>query len=385
VLLPDRSVPWRGLAAGALALVVFSDLFASGKTTLVEQGEAEGGSRLENKVREIDLAAYYRPTDAARFLRSSAGEEPLRYLGYGPRTRPRRSLSSPVRFADPGTQALGVNNRAMPLGLQSTGGYNAVHLARYDEYVRALNGRGQNYHYADVFERGLDSPLLDLLNVRHVIVPAETPPDGGEGLRGLEDAHPTVYEGDGVKVLENRGALPRAWIVHSARQARPDEALDLLASGAVDPRQTALLEGIPPELAQPEDASADQVRLTEHGADLLQLETVADAPGLLVLSETYYPVWKVYVDGSPARLYRADHLLRAVPVPAGEHGVELRYESTALRAGIAVSLAAGTILVALAIAVWVQRRKKAGTKAAFARYFAARKAAPRGPVEGVAP
>ena len=374
-LLPGRYALWRGLAVVALALVVFSDLFAVGKATLVEQGKAQGGSRLEDRVRQIDLAEYYRPTDAARFLGSRAAE-PSRYLGYGPRTRPRRSLSSPVRFADPETQALGVNNRAMPLGLQSTGGYNAVRLARYDEYMRALNAGGQDYHYADVFEGGLDSPLLDLLNVRHVIVPAETPPDGGEGVQNLKDAHPTVYEDDGLEVLENREALPRAWIVHSARRAEPDEALKLLSSGAVDPRETALLEEAPPDLARPVDASVDKVRTTEYGADRIELEIITDAPGLLVLSETYYPAWKAYVDGRPARLYRADHLLRAVPVPAGKHAVELCYESVALRAGIMISLATGAIFLALAVAARLRPRKNASTGTALA---------PPGSVEGGAP
>ncbi|QIN77471.1 YfhO family protein [Rubrobacter marinus] len=380
-LLPGRRALWRGLAAGALAFVVFSDLFAAGKATLVEHGEAQGGSRLEDRVRQIDLAQYYRPTDAARFLGSRAAE-PSRYLGYGPRTRPRRSLSSPVRFADPETQALGVNNRAMTSGLQSTGGYNAVRLARYDEYMRALNAKGQDYHYADVFEGGLDSPLLDLLNVRYVIVPAGTPPDGGEGVQNLKDAHPTVYEGDGLEVLENRGALPRAWIVHSARRAEPDEALGLLASGAVDPGETALLEETPPGLARPVDASSDRARVTEHGADRIELETTTGAPGLLVLSETYYPAWKAYVDGRPARLYRADHLLRAVPVPAGEHSVELRYESATLQLGIAVSSVVGAILVALAVAAVVRRRKKAGPRTAAVRYSMSRSNGPPAPVQG---
>lgn len=88
-----------------------------------------------------------------------------------------------------------------------------------------------------------------------------------------------------------------------------------------------------------------------------------------MLSEAYYPAWRAYVDGRPVRLYRADYLLRAVPVPAGEHAVELRYESVTLQAGIAVSLAAGAMLVAVAIAVGVRRREKAGAVEAPAPYF----------------
>ena len=146
-----------------------------------------------------------------------------------------------------------MNNRAISLGLQSVQGYSAIHIARYDEYMRALNnGYEQNYHYADVLERGLDSPLLDLLGVRYMIVPAVAPPENQPGLqRVVRVQYPTVYEDEQSKVLENREALPRAWIVHSARQVgSKEEALDLLSSGT-GPQETALLEEEPPRMYRP--------------------------------------------------------------------------------------------------------------------------------------
>ncbi len=70
-----------------------------------------------------------------------------------------------------------------------------------------------------------------------------------------------------------------------------------------------------------------------------------------MLSEIFYPAWQAYVDGKPAPLYVANHALRAVPLPAGEHTVELRYESATLRAGLLVTLvtllAFGALLIAL--------------------------------------
>jgi hypothetical protein len=257
-------------------------------------------------------------------------------------------------------RALEMNNRAIMLGLQSIQGYNALHIARYNEYMRALNGYEQNYHYADVLERGLESPLLDLLNARYIIVPVDRPPESQPGLqRVLRTEHPTVYEDDQVKVLENQEALPRAWIIHSARQVRSkEEALDLLSVGQVDPKETALLEEVPPRISEPEDASADRVSVTEYEANRIRLETATGAPGLLVLSEVYYPAWKAYVDGRPAPVYITDHLLRSVPVPEGEHEVELRYESWTLRVGMAISLVTGAVLVVLALAAGVQRWRK---------------------------
>jgi hypothetical protein len=223
--------------------------------------------------------------------------------------------------------------------------------------MKALNGASQGYHNADVYAEGLDSPLLDLLNVRYMVLPAAVNPDETL-LRELKEAHPTVYKDDRAEVLENRDALPRAWIVHSARQVPRGEALKELDSGAVDPRRTALLERPPPDLDRPENPSADRATVTGYEADRIGLKTATGARGLLVLSEAYYPAWKAYVDGEPVPLYVADHALRAVPVPAGEHSVELRYESWTLRTGLAVSLAAYLALAVLVVSA--ARRRPRG-------------------------
>ena len=355
-LIPTRLPAWRNLAFALLILVVFVDLLASDRDAIAEQSYV---------ARKIDLAEHYNPSGAARFLQSRDGEEPFRYFGYDPQHAYSGSYGgtffSLIRFTDPNVRALEMNNRAMSSGLQSIQGYSAIHIARYDEYMRALNnGYEQNYHYADVLERGLNSPLLDLLNTRYVIVPADRPPESQPGLQQvLRTEHPTVYEDDRSKVLENREALPRAWIVHSARQVRSkEEALDLLSVGQVDPRETALLEEAPPRISQPADPSADQTSVTDYEANRIELETATEAPGLLVLSEVYYPAWKAYVDGRPVPVYVTDHLLRSVPVPEGEHTVELRYESWTLRAGITISLLTCAVLVALAVVAGARRWRK---------------------------
>ncbi|MGH3144601.1 MAG: YfhO family protein, partial [Rubrobacter sp.] len=342
-LFPDRLSRWRLGISVVLVLVVFVDLFGSGKTSISNHISAPGGAGLMTR---LDVSEYYAPTGRVQFLRS-AGEDPSRYLTYAPGFRKSTSsISSPLRFAQPETPALGAGNRAAVDGLQSVQGYNALRLALYDEYMLELNGdRKQNYHYADVLaEESLRSPLLDLLGVRHIVVPAGTGEDREPS--GPEQEFPAVHEDDQVKVLERSEALPRAWIVHSAQSATPKEALRLLSSGEVDPRETALLEDPLPDLANSDDPSADRASVTEYGPDEILLNTTTDASSLLMLSEVYYPAWNAYIDGERVPLYRADHLLRAIPIPAGEHTVELRYESRSLQAGMIISLA--TILALLA-------------------------------------
>jgi hypothetical protein len=345
----------RRIAAFLMVLVVFGDLFAAGRATIANYETADLGKELV----KIDLTRYYEPTEAAKFLRSETEDAPARYFGFGPHPHgEKRSFHYNNYFAERDTTALLASNLGTPSGLQSIQGYNAVHIARYDEFIEVLNGRSQGYHNADVVPRGLASPLLDLLNVRYIVVPAVAQPEQSV-LRELKGANPTLYSDDRVAVLENRDALPRAWIVHSARQVKQTETLKLLDSGGVNPRLTALLERPPPDLSRPDDPSSDHALIETYEADRIRLRTSTGASGLLVLSEAYYPAWRAYVDGRPVPLYVADHVLRAVPVPAGEHTVELRYESWSLRVGLAVSLISYLVLIALAVAGTEGQRKGA--------------------------
>lgn len=346
-LLSRRLWGLRGLAATLLMLAVFADLYSAGKATI----EDNGGTQTADQIIRTDLSDYYAPTEVTRLLRAD-GETPFRFFAYSPGLRYQR------KFMEPGARALEGESRPTALRIQSTQIYHAVHLALYDEYLVTMNGESQNYHSANVLPEGLDSPLLDLLNTRYVVVPADLSKQNAENLERLKDVYPTVYEDDRVKVLRNDEALPRAWIVHSARRAEPDEALKALSSGEVNPREVAFLEGDLPRLTPPDDTAADRVSFTSYEADEIKLEVSTGARGLLVLSEVYYPAWKAYVDGRPVPLYQTNHLFRGVLVPESEHTVELRYESASLRLGMAISLFTGAVCVALLVVSALRRWRK---------------------------
>jgi hypothetical protein len=241
-------------------------------------------------------------------------------------------------------QALLVNGRPMVLGLYEVQGYNPTQLARYAEFVAAANGWRQNYHFAYLFPGGTGSPLLDLLDVRTVLLDASLPRDR-EDVARLTAGKVEVFRTDLVAVYETERPPPHAWVVHDVRAVARGDALPLLTSGTVDPYQTALVEGAVPEVAPPASAEDESARVTRYEPEAITIAVTTTAPALLVVSEVYATGWLAFIDDTPVPILPTDHALRGVPLPSGEHTVELRYKPPALRLGLLVSAIGWTALL----------------------------------------
>jgi Bacterial membrane protein YfhO len=169
---------------------------------------------------------------------------------------------------------------------------------------------------------------------------------------------------DGLQILHNTRALPRAWLVTEAEAVDSEEALRRIrGEGTIkfDPRRTALLEVRPTELpplpggdVRPESTA----RITSYEPNHLVIETSAPTTTVLVVSEIFYPGWAASVDGQPTSINATDYLLRGVALPAGPHKVEMRYTAPAARNGAIIS--ALTLLVLCALAVNARRQGKNG-------------------------
>jgi hypothetical protein len=279
------------------------------------------------------------PDGAGEFLqnRQATDGEMFRYFGY---VAPNGgNWQEHEHYMEADDLAVLTNGRSIRLGLQEVQGYDPAHLDRYRVFFEALNGFSRDYHEELVYASGITSPLLDLLNVRYIVVPNEDPAEQSPPeLAALLANYPEVFRNDNVRVLENGDALPRAWIVHEAQTVTPTQALDLLASGKVDPRQEALLEASPPQLSNPADASTESVSVSTYEDKRIVLNVDANSDGLVVLSEVDDPGWRVYLDGNRTELYAVDYLLRGAAVPAGHHVIEFRYEPSSLRIGTIASI-----------------------------------------------
>jgi hypothetical protein len=161
---------------------------------------------------------------------------------------------------------------------------------------------------------------------------------------------------DGLMVWENRRVLPRAFVVRQALVTPDSVALfDTVSRASGSLRDLCLLEhdvtGIErmDALAPPAEVSVETYRSDE--VVFAVRENLS--PGILVASETWYPGWRVEIDGREAPLLRTNFAFRGVFLEAGDHRVRFHYAPRSFRTGLGAS-AMGLVL-ATALLAWPRR------------------------------
>ena len=77
--------------------------------------------------------------------------------------------------------------------------------------------------------------------------------------------------------------------------------------------------------------------------------------GYLILLDSFYPGWRVCVDGNEGELLRANGLFKAVFLEPGKHEVVFTYQPTCFAWGLGISLMS-ICLVVFGLWVWRPRR-----------------------------
>ena len=204
------------------------------------------------------------------------------------------------------------------------GGYHAVKMSRYQDVIDRYISQG-------------NQQVLNMLNTRYII--------NQEGQANV-----------------NNGALGSAWFVQSIVAVNtPDEEFRQLEH--LDPSTTAVVnqEEFGSVLNGQLDYSIGTVERIQSIPDDLIFQTQNDGAGFLVFSEIYYdgPGWIATIDGEEVPLLRANFLLRAVQVPAGNHEIRMVFRPDSYIVGDKLSMGS-SILVVLSIGfyLFIQYRNK---------------------------
>lgn len=233
---------------------------------------------------------------------------------------------------------------------KSIGGYSPAKLRRYQDMIDFYIGNDMQKIHQSVYQTqgnlqmadANQFKILNMLNAKYIIVPVQ----------------------NGTLPVVNPHAYGNAWFVDNCKMvANPDEEILALSTinvqdtAIVDQRWAEQLKGM--ETLQ-RDTNASIVN-TLCNPNQLQYTTKCATPQVAVFSEVFYDKggWQAYIDGKEVPHFRANYILRAMVVPAGEHQITFKYIPYASITGRKIAMVGSIlVLIVLAGAIFVNQRKK---------------------------
>lgn len=195
---------------------------------------------------------------------------------------------------------------------KSIGGYHAAKLKRYQELIdyelvpemKDIANSFQSQNIDSIQASFKDLTALNMLNMKYVIYNPGQPP------------------------IENPYHLGNAWFVsdysfvnNADEEIAALNNLDAGKSAVIDKRFEQEVSG----LRITPDSTAT-IQMTLYNPNRVVYKSKANSEQLAIFSEIYYANgWEAYIDGKLTPHFRADWILRAMRLPAGEHEIEFRF------------------------------------------------------------
>lgn len=230
---------------------------------------------------------------------------------------------------------------------KNIGGYHAAKLRRYQELINMqltpemgrLFGAFGRVKTVDQLTGVMDSlGVLNMLNMKYVIYNKEAAP------------------------LVNPYANGNAWFVSAIRVAADaNEEMKLL--GEINTKTELVVDKsfanqLPTKLTP--DSTA-RIALTSYKPNHLIYNFNSKTDQVAVFSEIYYDKgWNAYINGKLVPYFRANYLLRAMPLKAGNYEVEFRFEPKSYSVGNTIALTSSVLLILaiVAYALWQWKKSK---------------------------
>jgi len=283
---------------------------------------------------EIDPRIFYAPGELTTWLRENTADHSRVFLN---------DLTSRYNSAS--------------TGLYQVWGYYGLYPQTYGKMIEPFD--------TDLGKVNTQSPIYDLLGVKYFAQMEEL------DLTGIVDTSVArVYElekkdlqkfmtpsgtllkeGEKIFVYENLDRMPKAFIVNNALYADSDDVASKAIKN-IDFRKEVILTtpskrfNLEVPGSPNEEVSVNEVEVVKYESSEIEIHAKSTKNGILVLSDTYYPGWKVYVDNVEKELLKVNVGLRGVFIKAGEHNVTFVYKPKELFKGMLIS-GVTTIYIAL--------------------------------------
>ena len=228
---------------------------------------------------------------------------------------------------------------------KSIGGYSGAKLRRYQDIISQYLGTELNQLRTAKTAQDMmllleQQNVLNMLNTKYIIFNPQSQP------------------------FENPFAYGNAWMVDNIQMVNTaNEEFDALAT--TDMRHTAIInkefeQQVSGYKAHTEEGS---ITLTDYRPNQLIYNFSSNENKLVVFSEIWTSKgWTMQIDGQESPLLRANYLLRAAMVPAGQHEIVMRYEPKIWKTGNLISLASSLVILLGLIGAIIYSFKKQKTE-----------------------
>ena len=220
---------------------------------------------------------------------------------------------------------------------KSIGGYHGAKLRRYQDIIN---------HYLGGNNVGSDGfwNVLNMLNTKYLIYPQNN-------NQPVAAPNPDVFG--------------NAWLVSDIKWvATPNEEIAAIENTNV--KTTAIVnEEFKNTIGDFNPTSGfGTIQLTSYKPNELIYNFNSSKDELVVFSEIWTSKgWTMWIDGNESPLIRADYILRAAVIPAGNHEIMMRYEPKIWKVGNTIQFVSSLILIlGLFAAIVLTYRKSEWTK-----------------------
>ena len=226
----------------------------------------------------------------------------------------------------------------------SIGGYNAAKLHRYQDLIdrhlsRELSAFTAAFQKAgaDMAQVNMDSvaPVLNMLNTKYFIF--------GQKQQAIAVQNPA-----------NNG---NAWFVKQLNFVDNADA-EIAGLYGLNTKMAAVADKIFKSALSCDVLGDGTIEMTAQTANEVHYKVNSAQGGVVVFSEIYYPGWTAYIDGEPAEVGRANYVLRALRVPAGQHEIKMEFRPTTETFTTTVAFGAFLLIFAALVLFFIKLYRK---------------------------
>lgn len=194
--------------------------------------------------------------------------------------------------------------------LQNIDGYDPLYLKNYAELIISNERNEPNINSPFNFNRiitpyNYKNKIINLLGVKYIL-----------SLNKIKNSSlKKVFQEGSTIVYENKNYLPRAFFVLRTFNVKNNQdAINKIFNSSF-----YLFDMVTVSNFFNLNYSLGKAIIVKYEADRVFIKTENKNKGFLVLTDSFYPTWKAFVDNKETKIYKTDFNFRGILVPKGKH------------------------------------------------------------------